>query len=360
MRGKYQTIYDNFYYRFERGIYRIMRNIRMTRKYLRYNPGPEFQEAYKNTILPYWKQFGIKPKKHWAMYYYKMTGTLDPRYIPDDIHYYYIIPHFDNMVYVRPLEDKNLYSLLFHDIKRPETIFKYVDGQYYTDNFALLSKAEALSLCSTGEFIVKPTTDTGQGSGIRFFSGMPAEDVDTLLSSYKDVDYIVQKVLAQHPSLARFNPTSLNTVRVVSFFFKGEVHILSAILRIGPEGSRVDNISKGGYQAVIQPDGSLKKLAYTHLNGTHAHVPQTASGIPFENFVIPSWEKLVETVKTAALRLPHLKIIGWDIAIDENSEINLVEFNCLFGPNQENCGPTFGDMTDEVLSEVFAKKKPKR
>ena len=59
----------------------------------------------------------------------------------------------------------------------------------------------------------------------------------------------MQGVVKQHPILEKMNPSSLNTIRVVSFFFEGEVYILSIILRMGAKNARVDNIGAGDLRA---------------------------------------------------------------------------------------------------------------
>ena len=58
-------------------------------------------------------------------------------------------------------------------------------------------------------------------------------------------------------------------------------------------------------------------------------------------------------------RFAHFRIISWDFAVDENNDIQLIEFN--FSPqgiriHQINNGPLFGEFTVEVLEEVFNKR----
>lgn len=59
-------------------------------------------------------------------------------------------------------------------------------------------------------------------------------------------NFVIQRILKQHIFLNRFNKKALNTIRVLSFLYNGQVHILSAFLRIGGENSRLDNVSSGG------------------------------------------------------------------------------------------------------------------
>ena len=50
-----------------------------------------------------------------------------------------------------------------------------------------------------------------------------------------------------------------------------------------------------------------------------------------------------------------LETVVRDIAIDEMGDPVVIEYNIRPEQNQMTCGPTFGEMTDEILSEVFAK-----
>lgn len=358
MRSSYQLFYDRVYYGFEKWLQISVMNLRERYKLFGRKFDREFHRAYKNSIRPYWAKFGVRPHKLWFKYYYLLTGSLDPRYIPDDIHFNTVVRHFNPDDYIRQLEDKNLHTLIFPGIKRPETVFKRLGASYTNDDFKPISRQEAMArLQEEGDFIVKPTRYTGQGANVRVFHTMSSEETEALLAPYDSkADYIVQKVVRQHPSLAHFNRSSLNTLRVVTLVFHDKPHLLSAILRVGHDGSPVDNVSAGGYQAVVRPDGKLEKLAYTKKDGKTAFVEQTDSGVRFENFQIPSWDKVRDTALYAAEHLPHLKFIGWDFAVDEAGDVVLIEFNPELGQNQENCGPTFGDITDEVLAEVFKKR----
>lgn len=333
--------------------WRLMRGIKVDK---------EFYRSYREDVLPYWKQYGVKPKKSFCKLEYMRKGRLDPRSVPNNIHHRYVVPYFDNPIFIKSLTDKNLHSLLFPDVKRPETIFKRSGGCYCNDNFTPIPEEEACRrLEQPGRFIVKPARFTGGGSHIEFIDG-PLEHAaaQALLQKWADAEYIVQRIIVQHPSLNEFSDTSVNTMRVETLVFHGEAHILSAVLRIGKRGSRVDNTAQGGYLALIRPDGTLDRRAFTERNGDtdFQYIEQTDEGKRFEDFAVPSWEKVRDTALDLALKLPQLKLIGWDLAVDEAGDVVLIEYNCHFAPNQDElCGPLFGDMTDEVLAEVFASKK---
>lgn len=359
MRSPREKFYDNMYYSVELAIFVGGINVEKCLAMMRVKVDKEFHQIYKNTILPYWAQYGVRPHKWWYKQYYLRKIPLDPRLIPNDLYFTRINRYFNNMYFISPLPDKNLHNLLFAGVKRPETVFKFMDGYYCDDDFTPLSEDEVLARCAlAGDYVIKPTRYTNSGQDIQFLSGsMGADDLKKLASDYKGDDYIVQRRLLQHPDLARLNASSINTVRFITLALPSGTHILSTVLRVGAPGSNMDNISQGGYQCAVRPDGTLDKTAYTHINGNAEFVEQTQSGIRFEGYRIPSWEKLRDTAIDLATRMPHLRLVGWDLAVDPQGDVVLVEFNARPEQNQSTNGPTFGDMTDEILTMVFGKKK---
>lgn len=362
MRTKRQILYDRLYYGIELDIRRFFFNLQGFKAMRGIKFDKEFYRAYREEVVPYWKKFGIRPKCHWFKQLYLWQGVVNPRNIPADVFYRYVDPYFNACMYTRPLNDKNLHHLTCPGVKRPETVFKYMDGSFCLDDLTPIPPEKARALLEqAGRYILKPARDTGSGADISFFDGpLSAAETDALLGKYANVDYVVQRVLVQHPDLARFNASSVNTIRAITLVFHGQVHILSAIIRIGHPGSRVDNIGRGGYQVTILPDGTLDKLAYTHQDGKYLFLEQTETGERFEGAVVPSWDALCNTAKNLALKMPHLKLIGWDLAVDEQGDVVLIEFNTEVGQNQETCGPTFGDLTDEVLAEIFQKRMKRK
>ena len=72
---------------------------------------------------------------------------------------------------------------------------------------------------------------------------------------------------------------------------------------------------------------------------------------------IPSYDRVLETIKKNHKYLPYFKIIGWDFAIDREGEPVLIEFNVSPEQNQLTCGPTFGKLTDQILEVGICEKR---
>lgn len=356
MRSSRQKLYDDFYYGFERWLVVTFEDFRARKRVRGVRFDPEFYSYFKNVVRPYWAQFGVRPKLSRVKDNYLLHHTLDPRYITGDIYLRKIIPHFNPLDSVNTLTDKNLNSLLYPDAPRPATAFKHMSGQYCLEDFTPVTRDEAIALLLPEQgYVIKPSRDSSEGMDVRFFT--TEDNIDDLLRRYRNADYIVQEAVRQHPVLASLNASSVNTLRFVTLQFRGKVHLLSAILRVGAPGSRVDNIGAGGFQLTFRPDGTLTDTAYTIVDGKSVFLKKQIGDVRFAGMEIPSFSEARELVLSLAARTPHLRLIAWDIAIDEQAQPVLIEFNASMpGQNQETCGPTFGDLTDDVLAEVFGKK----
>ena len=318
--------------------------------------GFDCRREYREIVLPYWKRYGYRPARYWYQIFSARDGQVDPRYIPDDLYYGELIPYFSNSLFRRFGEDKCYHALWVPGVKRPRTICQNVAGVYYDEALNPIPRERAMELALSfdGEFLLKPSIDSGEGRLIRFFSPsrLTRDDLEAAVRSI-GANFLFQEAVKQHPILARLNPSSLNTIRAVTFFFEGEVRVLSRILRVGAPGARIDNIGAGGFACPIGPDGRLGSRA---VNRKAEWVETTGQGVPFASVQIPSFDRVIEAVTRAHRRMAHFKLIGWDMTVDRAGDPVLIEFNTCPGSNQITCGPTFGDLTDCVLDEFFHKR----
>jgi hypothetical protein len=317
---------------------------------------PGSRKEFKETVLTYWDKYGFKPNIDYYRLYCVGKDSFDPRYITDPVWICYILPYFNDLTMRRAYDDKGMYHRLFTGVKHPDTVIKRMGGYFYNgDGEQLISAEDAKKLCLKEEALIfKPALDSSKGKGIKFYdrTSCTEKDLDDIIA-HAGNNFVAQRLVRQHPYLSTLNESSLNTIRVITFHFKGEVHVLSALLRIGADGAKVDNTSAGGSAVPIRADGRLYEKS---VNRKSEWVDETAKGVKYRDIQVPNFADVVDTAKRLHCQLPHLNIIGWDFAVGEDGTPILVEFNVRPEQNQISCGPTFGDMTDEVLDEAFIKK----
>lgn len=314
----------------------------------------DYAKAYRE----YWRKYGnFSPM--WGWYFAARNGNLDVRYVPLTLLYSKIDQYFNSRKLGWGFNDKNYYSRIFAGVKQPKTVVRNFGHGIFTDeDYRQLSLQQALQyIAEQNEVICKPTQDSGSGRHIEFWK--PESDmakIEAYLRDENNEDYIVQEVLTQHPELEQVHPGSINTVRICSLLLDDGVHILSSCLRMGMDGSRVDNASAGGLSCGIKPDGSLDEYAYHYFTGEKSAVhPQ---GYVFKGHKIPSFDKAIELIKRIHPSIGHFRLVSWDVSIDRDAEPVLIEANMRKGGgkiHQFSNGPLFGDLTERVLAEVFNK-----
>ena len=293
-------------------------------------------------------------------FYTKNTGVFRADYIPDDIYYAYIDPFYNDWEAAKTLDNKCYYRMLLSDVQQPELIALRMNGYWYVEENGVLRHSEeedVFRLLHGKESFIKAATNSEGGHGVVYLHGR--EEDHKLKEAIHSVwgDAVVQSALKQHSTLSSINSSSVNTIRVLSFLDKeGNVRIISAILRIGVGGSKVDNASSGGITCGITDDGKLKKYAFSAKGDKFDCHPD--SGISFEGIEIPQFTEIRRIVERTHLRFSHFRLLSWDFAVSENNEPVLIEVNLHYGEldfHQLNNGPLFGENTREILEEVFSK-----
>ena len=313
-----------------------------------------------NAIKKVWK--GICVNNTWFKYYNSIqreTNTgFDARYIPLDIEYCYIDDWFNNTNTALAIDDKNMYDMYFHDVNRPKTVGRIINHQYFDEHYKAISIQTLVDCCqSVKQVILKPSVNSSAGHGIVFWNVNDGVDVlEKLLVERNNI--IIQTIIRQHEDINKIYPNSVNSIRIVTCHFNGETKVLSAVIRMGKDGNRLDNASQGGLFCGINEDGSLKKYAYSKYGVACTTHPQ---GAVFSQCKIPNYEKCKRLVLDLSNRFLRIsKLISWDLAIGEDGEPMVIEVNLCYGGtdiHQIANGPLFGDNTDEVLNNVFKRQK---
>ena len=343
--------------------WRYLRKIRQLRK--------EYPGAFANRLDPkvereivqYWASYGVKVRLDWHRGYAGVCSQKDVhRYIPEDVYYAYIERAFNRYELAGAYEDKNEYSRLFPNVPGPVTLLRRMNGSFYDINYQKLTDSQANELVSSinGDLIIKPSIDSGDGKNLRKLTiengKFRLDDEETDFSSLTNRygrDFLIQFVFKQHPAIAEFHPTSVNTIRFYTLRWDDEIKVITAVLRLGNMGRCFDN---RGIPCGINADGRLNDHATTKYFQKHEVHPVT--GKAFRGFVVPGWHAACEFVKRLHQDLRYFDSASWDITIDPDSNPCLMEVNLTFQEinfHQVNNGPLFGDLTDDVLSRVFRK-----
>lgn len=303
-------------------------------------------------------------KKHGHKYSYdthvitqSVTGKFEARILPEDMYRADLELKLNDIGMKFVMSDKNYFEMYMPEVKFPDVIVRNIDGIFYDKDRNVITKDKAENLILEHEkVVVKPSLDNGFGKDVELVERGQIKITDRFKKNY-----LVQKLIVQHPSFSAFNKSSVNVVRVVTMFIGGKVFHLTSAFRFGGEGSFTDNRStkdgKGMTIVGIDENGRLKEKGYFScgLSSDISH-----SGIAFSGYEIPKYKEMVELALKQHSRFPTIRIIGWDFTVDSEENVVAIEYNIKY-PGvlyyQWVNGPLFGDRTEEILDEI--KKLPK-
>ena len=226
------------------------------------------------------------------------------------------------------LQDKYLFwsHLSRHGIETVPVLAHSVAGRLYDFSGGGLRKMArffakpAGELCGTGTFMVEVRDG-------KFFDGDAPVDLDALAAK---ADFIFQPVVENHADIKAFNPSSLNTLRIVTCRTRsGALELWDpGMLRIGRAGAAVDNFAKGGIGVGIGEDGRLMRFGYTHdREWRYSKMEEHPdSHIPFLGREIPFYREAAGLAMSAHRLFPSLRTVGWDVAVTPDGPV-LIEGN---------------------------------
>ena len=248
-------------------------------------------------------KYGCSPDDYFRYEFYRKSGFERNRFITYR-RSQQIIKKYNDPSKIHYFADKREFNKKFHS--------------YINRDWLDLSKCSEQDLndffYKHGEILLKPLNG-GQGRGIKKLISLDGFK----LEEYRD--YIAEEIIQQHEQMSTLNPSSVNTIRVMTF--KGEV--IACALRIGGENSLVDNLHSNGICAHIDKDSGV--IDYLCIdNDYNKYLKHPATGKILVGFQIPNWNTLISKVKEATKIVPEVQYVGWDVAVLKN-QIVLIEAN---------------------------------
>lgn len=310
-------------------------------------------------INEFWKNYKIHfPFPIHEYEWYKMHDVeLNPAIIPDTIWHTYIEPYFNSYLMEKGFEDKNYLDMIINKNNAPLTILRCIDYELLDRNYVYISNDDALKIINKyNELICKPSLESGGGRGISFITNKSNLDLFELIKQYHG-NFVVQDMVEQHTFFSRFNSSSLNTLRIVTLIKDGKFYYLSGFLRVGAEGERLDNVSAGGSFIPVNKQGKLSEVVWIeNLKNHDLEQIRLDSFKHFDDLNVPYWDEIMKLLEETAFKLSHFKIINWDVSVDKNGVPIIIEYNLMDSSpyfHQLNVGPIFGDLTEEILNNIF-------
>ena len=236
------------------------------------------------------------------------------------------------------ITDKNRHA--YYGILNNESKYKYFDQKnlcfekfkkYYSRECLYVNNDTSTKVISDfvakhKKVVFKPVAGSC-GSGIRLFD---IQEKDAILENETNnilskTPLLIEECLENHKEIKRLAGNCLSTVRMPVIRSKGKAHIFQSCIRIGRQGSVVDNIGAGGLVALIDINsGVIVTRAFDKNNKSYLRHPETDVLIP--GFQIPMWNEALDLAKKLSSVVPDMRYVGWDIALTDRGWV-MIEGN---------------------------------
>ena len=343
------------------------------KKIFKYNAIDAVQDPdWKKRYSDFWNKMSKSASLNQAAVLASISGKDDVKFVPEELYYTQIESTLNQRLFAMAYADKNFYEHYIHDVEGvfPISFIRCVNGQLLDQFYAEVDASFEWNQLPS-ELILKPSIDTSGGENVFLvrrsedgawqLEGKPYSSLALLLEHWmtRNKHFVLQERLHQHPWFAKWNISSLNTVRVMVYrsVENNEVHTLGAVLRFGKPGSLVDNQAAGGFTCGIHSDGITGNYVCNKYGKIKDSLGKFSELLKSE---VPAYLTMQLIAKKIAKQYPYHRLLGFDFAVDQFGTVKLLEINCKnieINFIQMNLGPLFGEYTEEVLNYIAAHKR---
>lgn len=247
------------------------------------------------------------------------------------------------------LDNKIIFYELIKNFTNTNKIYAYKQSGRFVALEAGYEIQELMERLTEKKILVYKSLTAGGGRGFRLLSyengkyyinrkKVSQEQVHELI--YHEDDYLIEEYCEQGDFATSIWPYSVNTIRIITLNYDGEIKVAFATQRFGvEEESCVDNACAGGISAVIDVQSGVlhsARRAQGKLFDDDGNAlifdnhPVTLKRIKGEK--VPNWSEVTEGVKKLHEKLLFTKIdfIAWDIALLD-SGYKVIEANTSCG-----------------------------
>ncbi|WP_372948086.1 sugar-transfer associated ATP-grasp domain-containing protein [Mariniphaga sp.] len=296
----------------------------------------EFSRCYKHkykrpafyflfqTYMSFLK-YSMHPMDYFYFDVYK-NEVFNPNEYANTLFMYRFQKKLNNKKFTKYFYNKLLFNQKFRSFNNHDFLNIKTVSLQQLENWILKKNPNTLIIKknnSAGGFGVKKINIEITKEGIRI-NNQPLNKYFNYLKKFD----LLEEYVIQHEDIMKLNPSCLNTIRIVTVLnSKGTIDIIGAAIRLGVNND-LDNVHAGGIAVNVNIEtGCLNGIGF-RLNPSEKKYFEfhPVTNIKFDGYQLPHWDLLIETVKRAAMVIPEVRTVGWDVAITEKG-ISLIEGN---------------------------------
>ena len=239
---------------------------------------------------------------------------------------FYNMDHPHRKTYITRMKNKKIntylndsrYESIFDDKREFYTKFR----KYLKRDFLIveeMNEEQFHNFLGNKEVIFAKPARNESGKGIEKLSVKNFRDEKELFDYIKDPVHefdLVEDAIVQHEDMNRLYPLSINSLRIVTDLDNDGKTVLIpyVVVKMGNEGKFVDNLDNSGLACPVDPEtGKIYGVAHTSKLINYDTHPYTH--VKLIGYQIPYVKEALELVKEAALVVPQMRHVGWDVCI---------------------------------------------
>ncbi|MDH5740455.1 MAG: hypothetical protein OEY77_09030 [Nitrospira sp.] len=285
--------------------------------------------------------FGHKHFAPWLYVYTAVSGGFKEGWVPENYYGSVVVPKLQGR-YGRVADLRGLNAVMLQSDAFPD-LLAYANGVFFDTAYRFMSPDVVRDhLFNDQERVVYKLDHSLQGKGIHFFT-RESFRVDTI---QRLGNGLFQRVVQPHRLFVEFAKHSVATLRITTVYKdSGEISVRACHLRMG-SGDETHVQSKTEIRVPINVEtGAFHDIAYT-AEYHEARVHPT-SHVAFSGNVIPVFGACVRTVTALHQKAPYTRCIGWDVTVDRDENVQLLEWNAEHNGikfSEATQGPCFADL----------------
>lgn len=283
----------------------------------------------------------------WLLVYSAMAGEFREGWIPDAFFGRVVSPRVNHGIrHVSSV--KTFTRVVFDSGAIPDNAY-LIDGRLFDRDFRLLSAGRAHeAVFGDSDQVVVKSDGSRQGKGVRRLS-RDQFDADSL--EQQDGNAVFQRVISHHPFFARYSAGFSTTMRITTVKnLSGAIEARAAYLRFARDGEDFVRSASHVRLAIDVASGRTAPVGY--LSDWSMAKCHPDSLVQFEHASVPAFGAARELCITLHSRLPHVGVIGWDVMVDAEEHVWVIEWNAKHADikfSEATVGPCFTGLGWERL-----------
>lgn len=242
--------------------------------------------------------------------------------------YISVINYLNPKQYRVVMNDKLVFNQIYN---------KYLKREYLDIRRANISDIKSFLKDKKNVFL-KPTTSFG-GQNIEKIEVSKIKDIKLFKdNAIKKGQYLLEEEIKQHDYVNEINPNAVNTFRIITLYKDGVVYILANSFRISLDLNPAIQCR----DSYLRLDEDGKPLCKFIDDDGVIYDKHPLTGFDFNSIdKIPFVKEAYDMVKEAALLVPEIRYIGWDVAITNDGP-------CIIEGNEF---PSYGLIQNYLLNK---------